>query len=119
MNNEIKTEKYRKLSVSALVMGIIGLGSIVLYNFLWMPISIFLNKFMESNMISAVIVPFVVVMLCLSIAAVVCGSIDLRGIKKGLYTNKGKGYDTAGIVAGGIVILFVIIFLLGELIFPH
>ena len=32
MNNDIEIEKYRKLSVSALVMGIIGFSSIALYN---------------------------------------------------------------------------------------
>jgi hypothetical protein len=119
MNNEIKPEKYRKLSVSALVMGIIGLGSIALYNFLWMPISIVLNKFMKSNMTPAIIITFIAVVLGLSIAAIVCGSIDLKGIKKRLYSNKGKGFDIAGIVTGGIVVLIAIIFMLGELIFPH
>jgi tellurite resistance protein TehA-like permease len=119
MDNDIKSEKYRKLSVAALVMGIIGLGSIVLYNILWMPISIFLSKFMEENITPATIIPFIALVLGLSIAAVICGSIDLSRIKKGLYNNKGKGFDIAGIVLGGIVVLIAIIFMLGELIFPH
>ena len=119
MDNEIKPEKYRKLSVCALVMGIFGLGSIVLYNFLWMPISIFLNKFMKSNITPTIILAFIAVVLVSSITAIVCGSIDLKGIKKGLYSNKGKDFDIAGIVSGGIVVLIAIIFMLGELIFPH
>ena len=63
MDNDIKLEKYRKLSVATLVMGIIGLGSIVLYNFLWMPISIFLSKFMEENITPAIIIPFIALVL--------------------------------------------------------
>ena len=119
MNNGIEIKKYRKLSVFALVMGIIGLSIIALYNFLWMPISIVLNKFMESNITPAIIITFIAVVLGLSISAIVCGSIDLKGIKKRLLSNKGKGYDIAGIATGGIVVLIAIIFMLGELIFPH
>ncbi len=118
MDDEIKPRKYRRLSVAALVMGIISLGSIVLYNFLWMPISIFLRKFMETSNIPAIILPFIAAALCLSIAAVVCGSIDLNRIKRGL-KNKGRDFDIAGIVMGGVVVLFALIFMLGEVIAPH
>jgi len=54
----------------------------------------------------------------LPIAAIVCGSIDLKGIKAGRYSNKGKGFDIAGIVLGGIFILFVLVFLLLEVAGP-
>ena len=70
MNNGTEIKKYRKLSVFALVMGIIGLSIIALYNFLWMSISIVLNKFMESNITPAIIIIFIAVVLCLSIAAI-------------------------------------------------
>lgn len=119
MNKEIESEKYRKLSVASLVTGILGLSPMVLYNFLWMPISNFLRSFVESNIIPNIILPFITAALGLSIAAIVCGSIDLNKIKKGLYSNKGKDFDMAGIVMGGVVILFAIIFMLGEIIFPH
>jgi hypothetical protein len=49
MDHEIKPEKYRELSIAALVTGILGLSPIALYNFLWMPISIFLSKYLEPN----------------------------------------------------------------------
>jgi hypothetical protein len=52
----------------------------------------------------------------LSIAAVVCGSIDLKRIKAGRYSNKGRGFDIAGIVLGGIWILVGLINLVGLVI---
>lgn len=55
----------------------------------------------------------------LSIAAVVCGSIDLKRIKAGRYSNKGRGFDIAGIVLGGIPILIFLVFVPLELIVPH
>ena len=120
MDNEIKPEKYRKLSVAALVTGILGLSLLALYNFAWMPLGFLLSKLVETtNIMQIFIIPFIAIVLCLSIAAVVCGSIDLSRIKKGLYNNKGKGFDIAGIIMGGIVLLFAIVFILGEIIVPH
>jgi hypothetical protein len=57
--------------------------------------------------------------LSLSITAVVCGSIDLKRIKAGLYSKKGKGFDITGIVLGGVIILFALFYVLGEIIVPH
>ena len=68
MNNKIKSEKYRKLSIAALVTGIIADGLAVL-NLLGKPFF---------NLISGM-----PVVLGLSIAAVVCGSIDLKRIQAG------------------------------------
>jgi hypothetical protein len=50
----------------------------------------------------------------LVIAAIVCGSIDLKKIKAGLYSNKGKGFDITGIVLGSVFILVVIWFALAD-----
>ena len=119
MNNKIKSEKYRKLSIAALVTGILTVSLASLYNFLWMPISNFLRDSIDISVIPYVILPFISVVLVLSIAAVICGSIDLKRIKANLYSRKGKGFDIAGIVMGGIFILFAIIFILGEIIVPH
>ena len=46
----------------------------------------------------------------LAIAAVVSGSIDLKRIKAGRYSNKGMGLDIAGIVMGGIPLLIISLF---------
>ena len=55
----------------------------------------------------------------LPISAIVCGSIDLKRIKKGIYSRKGKGFDITGIALGGFFILIVLWFLLGEILVPH
>jgi len=99
MNNKIKSEKYRKLSVAGLITGILAAGlGIPAYFF---PI-------------------FLIAVLGLSIAAVVCGSIDLKRIKAGRYSNKGMGFDLTGIVLGVIPILALLVFImLFEVIFPN
>jgi len=120
MNNSVKTEKYRKLSIAALVSSLIVIFIGGLYNFLWMFIAQFLQKYIvDTGMIPFIILPVLGVIFCLAITSVVCGSIDLKGIKKGIYSRKGKGFDITGIVLGGLFILFVIWFLLGELLMPH
>ena len=86
-----KSEKYRKLSITALITGIIALGLVVFFNFLW-------------------------IRLGLSITAIICGSIDLKMVKRGIHAKKGKGFDITGIVAGGIVILIALIFIVEDLI---
>ncbi len=40
------------------------------------------------------------------------GYIDLKRIKAGLYGKKGKGFDIAGIVLGGAIVLFALFFVL-------
>jgi len=103
MNNKIKSEKFRKLSVAALVTGILAFSLIALnwtidYEF--------------SFYIIIIVKIFDFASFGLLIAAVVCGSIDLKRIKAGRYSNKGRGFDITGIVLGGIFILFYLVFLL-------
>jgi len=118
MDDEIKLQKYRKLSLAALVTGIVSVSLAFLYNFLWMVIANFLQKHVvDVGMMPYIILPFIV--LGLAVAAVVCGSIDLKRIKAGIYSKKGKGFDIAGIVLGSIFILFALTFALGEIIVPH
>lgn len=120
MEDEIKLKKYRKLSLASLVTGIVSLSLAVLYNFLWMIIANSLQKYIvDAGMIPNIILPFIVIVLGLAIIAVVCGSIDLKKIKAGIYSNKGKGFDIAGIILGSIFILLALTFALGEIIVPH
>jgi len=119
MDDEIKPEKYRKLSVAALVTGILSITFGVLYNFLWMPIANLLNSSFDVSVIPFIVLPGVGVAFGLAITAVVTGSIDLNRIKKGIYNRKGKGFDITGIVLGGLFILFVLWFALGEILVPH
>ena len=107
MNNKIKSEKYRVLSVAALVTCILvyGLGG---------------RPLILSQLVLPILYPiFFPVALGLSITAVVCGSFDLKRIKAGRYSNKGRGFDIAGIVLGGIPILSYFVVLSLELIAPH
>ena len=119
MDNDIKLQKYRKLSVAALVTGILAISLGVIYNFLWMIIGNFLQKFVDAGMMPYIILPVLGIVLGLAIAAVVCGSIDLKRIRNDLYSRKGKGFDITGIVLGGLFILIVIWFMLGEIFVPH
>ena len=120
MSNKVKQEKYRKLSITALITGILTysylyfipkfLGSFVLY---------LRNFIQQESIIASIVSSSVFVLLGLPIAAIVCGSIDLKRIKAGRYDNKGNILDIAGIILGSIFILMVLVFLLGEILVPH
>jgi uncharacterized membrane protein YidH (DUF202 family) len=116
MNNKIKPEKYRKLSIAALVTGIL---MYLVYFVLYLRM-IFFQSARAMTPIESSSVPILLV--GLAIAAIVCGSIDLKRIKAGRYSNKGRGLDITGIVLGSFFILVVAvtgIFLLGKALVPH
>jgi len=128
MDNVIKTEKYRKLSVASLVTGIWAYCYAVLL--FTSVLSYFGNLIKESFSseltISGQPIYEILPLICgfvscfgLPIAAVICGSIDLKRIKTGLYSAKGKGFDIAGIVLGGLFILIAIWVMLGEMLIPQ
>ncbi|MBM3705912.1 MAG: hypothetical protein FJW66_05235 [Actinobacteria bacterium] len=71
------------------------------------------------SIVFIIIIPVNAIFFGLAIAAVTCGGIDLKRVKSGISTKKGKGFDIAGIVLGGLFILFVTWFLLGEFLIPH
>jgi hypothetical protein len=119
MNKEVKPVKYRRLSITALVTGILAISFGVLYNFLWMQIANLLQSSVDVSIMPYIVLPGIGISFGLAITAVVCGSIDLKRIKAGIYTRKGKGFDITGIVLGGLFILLVLWFLLGELLMPH
>ena len=98
MNNKTKSEKFRKLSITALVTSILA--------YLILAFSLVLSTFLSPDILSSLIWDIVIILnlgaaLGLSITAVVCGSIDLKRIKAGRYSNKGRGFDITGIVGGG------------------
>ena len=108
MNNKIKTEKFRKLSITSLITSIIPYICMLL---MWLIFEILLRG-VNFNEIIITILTFLV--FGLPIAAVVCGSIDLKRVKAGRYSNKGKGLDIAGISLGSVFILAVICFALAD-----
>lgn len=48
--------------------------------------------------------------LWLGIVPIILGAVDLSRIKNGVASEKGRGFDIAGIVLGGLAVLFWIIF---------
>lgn len=107
MSSEVFYEKYRKLSVTALVTGILAVIFCTLYFLLWALFDNFLTSFIaEHKFMSYIMFSYVSVGVCLTIAAVVNGSIDLKKIKTGTYSRKGKGFDIAGMTLGSILALF-------------
>ena len=108
MNNEIKSEKYRKLSVAALVTGILVVSCMIL------SISTISLAVDDNNVYKPIKIIwdiFSYVTLGISIAAITCGSIDLQRVQAGRYTNKGRGFDITGIVIG---VIFILTFLLTD-----
>lgn len=118
MNNLIKQEKFRKLPVAALITGILAFGcAYLLMAFVAPFIGSYLQNFIPEEFLVIIIVSFYVI--CLPIPAIVCGGIDLKRIKTGRYSNKGKSLDITGIVLGSIFILLVVWFILGEIFTSH
>ena len=117
MNDTVKSEKYRKLSITALVTGILAVSLVGFWSSVWFSFSI-VDVLQISNVPLSVIwaASPMLIALGLSITAVVCGSIDLKRIRAGLYGRKGKGFDITGIVLGGVIILFALVFVLGDII---
>ena len=114
MNNIINPKEYRKLPITSFITGIL---SCTIFSFqalqTWVsnylvtdtPRLIFNNCF---GITLGIILPIV---------AIVCGSIDLNRIRKGIHRSKlFKGFDITGIVLGSIIFLIIAVFELGEVI---
>ncbi len=117
MNNEIKPEKYRKLPVTSLITGILSL-TVFSLQALQMWFSNYLTTDNAEKIFSTIIVTILGIIL--PIVSIVCGSIDLTRIRKGLHRSKlFKAFDITGIVLGSIIFLIVAIFNLGPIIIHH
>jgi hypothetical protein len=105
MDDEVKTGKYRRLSVSALVTGITAVIFCMFYFLLWMTIDDLLERLVSDfAFMSYIMFSYVSAGVCLTIAAVITGSIDLKRIKTGTYSS--KDFDIAGIILGSFLIFF-------------
>jgi hypothetical protein len=105
MNDRITSEKYRKLSISALVTGILPYIFTPVIPFVLDPsskYSVYFNNFATFIMFFYIIITY-----SLTTAAIVCGGIDLWRVTIRLNNNKGKGLDIAGIILGSIGILYI------------
>ena len=112
MNNKSNPEKYRKLAIAALIIGILAFVCVLPFmEFVEHFIGSYLDNFIPEELIGYDI-PFIFItsfyVICLPIPAIVCGSIDLKKIRIGRYSNKGKNLDIAGIVFGSVFILLAV-----------
>ena len=110
MNDRIKSEKFRKLSIIALVTGILPYIFTPVIPFITDPASPYEVYF--SNYTTIIIFFYIAISFGLTTVAIVCGSIDLRKVIAGLKSNKGKGLDTTGTVLGSIGIIYIILVLI-------
>lgn len=114
MNHKVEPEKYRKLPITSLVTGIL---SFTILSFLKITecASSFLATITQVWIFNISLAS--ILGICLPITAIVCGSIDLKRIKKGLHKNKAfKGMDITGIVLGSIILVFIALFILGDIL---
>ena len=114
MDNTNSPKKYRNLPIASLVTGILSLTTFTLKAFKILFCS-YLYTETASKIFSTIFVS--IFGLALPIIAIVCGSIDLARIKKGLHDSRlFKAFDITGIVLGSIIFLVVAIFNFGPMI---
>lgn len=117
MDNAINPKKYRNLPITSFVTGILSL-TVFSLTALQVLFSNYLTTDTAFKIFSAVIVSILGIIL--PIVTIVCGSIDLARIKKGLHKSRlFKTFDITGIVLGSIIFLMVVIFNLGPMILQH
>ncbi len=115
MDNKTKSEKFRGLSIAALVTGILTFSQ------LFIQLGPIMKRFMPSlsGNIAVILLTVNFMLFGLPIAALTCGIIDLKRIKAGRYSRKGRGFDIAGIVLVGIFILLALYIGIGEAVLSH
>ena len=117
MNSISDPDKYRKLPITSLITGLMALTI-----FSTPQIIMWSSSYLVTDT-QRLIFNFsfgTILGIILPIVAIVCGSIDLIRIRKGLHRSKVfKGFDITGIVLGSIIFLLVTTFMLGEIIVPH
>lgn len=117
MDDEIKPKEYRNLPITSLITGIL---SYTIFSF--PSIQMWVSHYLITD-IPRLTFNFIfgnTFGIILPVVAIICGSIDLTRIKKGLHRTKlFKSFDITGIVLGSIMFLIVAIFELGEIIFLH
>lgn len=117
MNSVVNPDKYRKLPITSLVTGILALTifsapQIIMWSSSYLVTD---TQRLIFNFSIGIILGII-----LSVVAIVCGSIDLKRIRKSLHRSKiFKVFDVTGIVLGSIIFLLVTTFMLEEILVPH
>jgi hypothetical protein len=112
MNDKIELEKYRSLSITALVTGLLSVITIpLIFRF-----SSDFHVIDLKTLLSKLIIVFILG-IGLPLTAIICGSIDLKRIKAGHYSNKGKGFSITGIVLGSVFLIPGLLLFIEEIFF--
>ena len=117
MNNTINPKELRNLPITSFITGIL---SYIIFAF--PSIQMWVSRYFITDIprLTFNLIFGNTFGIILPVVAILCGSIDLTRIKKGLHRVKlFKGFDITGIVLGSIMFLIVAVFELGEIIFPH
>jgi hypothetical protein len=112
MNNKAKLGKYRSLSLTAFLTGLLSVITIPQI-FRW---SSYFNVINLETLLLKLIIVFILG-IGFPITAIISGSIDLRRIKEGRYINKGKGFSITGIVLGSLFLIPGILLFVEEIFF--
>lgn len=112
MDDKAKFEEYRGLSITALVTGLLTV-LIIPQIFRW---STDIPVYNLEGLLIKLSTVFILAM-GLPLAAVITGSIDLKRIKTGCLSFKGKGFDITGIVLGAIFMIPGLLLFYEEIIF--
>jgi hypothetical protein len=107
-----KPERYRGLSIAALVMGLLGAAAIPQI-FRWS--SDF--RVFDLNTLAAKLIIVFILGIVLPLSGIICGSIDLRRIKSGLYSREGRGFSITAIVLGAVFLIPGLFLFAGEVLF--
>jgi len=109
-------KKNKSLTITSIYAGIVGFLLIVLYNFLSVMLLNFLKSRVAAGTIPYIVIAFIVIIFGLSMAAIICGSIDLSRINKGISSKRGRLFDLIGISLGSVSFIASAILLFGEII---
>lgn len=116
IKGKIMNKKSKSLTTTSIYAGIIGFLLIVLYNSLSAMLFNFLKSRVTAGTIAYILIAFIVIILGLSMAAIICGSIDLSRINKGISSKRGRLFDLIGISLGSVSFIVSAILLFGEII---
>lgn len=90
-----------------MVSAILAIISCVIYFLAWILFDNLLVKLIsEFELISYALFFFIFSGVAFTITSVITGGIDLKRIKAGIYSKKGRNLDAIGVILGSILVLF-------------
>ena len=100
MNSDSNPKRYRALSITALVTGLLSI--ITIPEIFWWSSSFRI----VSLKIQLIILTIIFILgIGFPLTSIICGAIDLKRIKSGRYSSKGKELSITGIALGSVFII--------------